>query len=60
MKKLMVVLLFVLALFLSGCEALRMTPDGWLDPQRWEQEELAKTKLKYSRAADAGELQTQF
>ena len=60
MKKLMVMLLFVLALFLSGCEALQMTPDAWLDPQRWEQEELAKTKLEYSLATGQGELQTQF
>ena len=49
MKKLVLLLAFILVLFLSGCECLTMTPDAWLDPHRWEQEEVAAAKLKSNR-----------
>jgi hypothetical protein len=45
----MVVLLF------TGCEALTMTPDAWLDPYRWEQEDMEKAKLRRSQARDQAE-----
>ncbi|MHC4646481.1 MAG: hypothetical protein ACYTBJ_13350 [Planctomycetota bacterium] len=41
MRKLIVLFVFILIVFLSGCEALTMSPDAWLDPHRWEQQELA-------------------
>ncbi len=49
MKKLILLLVFILVLFLSGCECLTMTPDAWLDPHRWEQEEVAAAKRKSAR-----------
>ena len=35
--KVITLLLLVGIVFLSGCEALNMSPDAWLDPHRWEQ-----------------------
>jgi len=49
MKKLAVFLLLISGVFWGGCKALTMTPDGWLDPHRWDQEELAK-----ARSGDGG------
>ncbi|MHC4478794.1 MAG: hypothetical protein ACYTEL_24440 [Planctomycetota bacterium] len=50
MRKLMLLVSLVLVSFVAGCEALTMTPDGWLDPHRWEKKDTAKTKPEYSQA----------
>ncbi|MHC4638643.1 MAG: hypothetical protein ACYTBP_11095 [Planctomycetota bacterium] len=47
--KLIAVLLVVGFLFLSGCTALTMSPDCWLDPLRWEQQQLV-TYEQYATA----------
>lgn len=57
MKKLVLFLLLMLVLFLSGCEALKMNPDAWLDPYRWDQAETAKANLQQ---ANPGKGRTQF
>ena len=38
-----VITLFFLVgiVFLSGCEVLSMSPDTWLDPNRWEEKKQA-------------------
>ena len=50
MKKL-IVLLFVLILFVGGCEALTMSPDTWLDPHRWAQEEADSQPETYAKSS---------
>jgi hypothetical protein len=52
MRKLLLVVALLLVLAVAGCEALTMTPDGWLDPHRWEQQEQAEARMSYSKATD--------
>jgi hypothetical protein len=52
--------MFVLALFISGCEALRMSPDAWLHPPRWQETEAANTQDATIKTADSQQSQTQF
>ena len=45
-KKITAVLFLAVLIFVAGCEALQMSPDAWLDPQRWDQQD----QQAYSKA----------
>ncbi|HUT29493.1 MAG TPA: hypothetical protein VMX13_06860 [Sedimentisphaerales bacterium] len=60
MRKLLLAVALMFVLAVAGCEALTMTPDGWLDPRRWEQKDLAKAGMSYSEATDQPQSGAQF
>ena len=51
MRRLILLMGLLAVLFLTGCEALTMTPDAWLDFRRWDQEEVAKAQSGYFESA---------
>ena len=60
MKRPIMLVMFVLTLLLSGCEALRMSPDAWLHPPRWRQREAENIQEGPIRTVNSQQLQTLY